>query len=205
MAKHRKVIQNISLILFGALIFIGKFQLWMVIFGISLLLSIFLGRFYCGYLCPINVSIETTDNSRRKAKKKAKKTPDWAKNNLIRYGILLLFLGTMVFSLRTGSKVPVLPILFVIGAVMTLRFEPSFWHRYLCPFGTLLSIFSKKNKKGFEIEDGCIRCGICVKNCPSDAIVWENRLEDPEIMKNECLVCNRCEELCPEEVIEFTN
>lgn len=203
MSKYRKSIQIGSLILFGALTFIGKVQLWMGIFLVGLILSTFLGRFYCGYLCPINTSMEGIDNKRRKNKKKARKTPAWAKNKFVRYGMLLGFLGAMVFVFRTGKKLPVLPIFFFLGVSLTLVFEPSFWHRYLCPYGTLLSIFSKKSYRGFNIEEGCIRCGICVRNCPSDAITWDNKLEDPEILKNECLVCGRCEELCPEETIDY--
>lgn len=205
MSKYRKGIQIGSLILFGVLMYFGKVQLWMGVFFLSLILSIFLGRFYCGYLCPINTPMEGIDNSRRKNKKKGRKTPNWVKNKFVRYGMLLVFLGSMVFVFKTGKKLPVLPILLLLGVLFTLVFEPSFWHRYLCPFGTLFSIFSKRTNRGFSIEEGCIRCGICVKNCPSDAIAWDNTLENPEILKNECLVCGRCEELCPEEVIDFTN
>ena len=48
--KLRKFVQVLSLVLFVGLIALGKMQLWMLIFGGSLLLSTFFGRFYCGYI-----------------------------------------------------------------------------------------------------------------------------------------------------------
>lgn len=204
MAKYRKSIQVILLFLFLALLFKGKIQIWMVIFLGSLLLSTFLGRFYCGYICPINTVMEVIDDNAEKNKRKRKKTPKWVKNSAIRYLILVLFLGTMVMVFRTGKKLPVLPVLFASGIVLTLFFEPSLWHRYLCPYGTLFSIFSKKNKLGYELtEEGCTRCGKCVRACPADAFSWEDKKIEPEIIKSDCLVCGKCERVCPEDVITF--
>ena len=106
----------------------------------------------------------------------------------------------MVFN--TGKKLPVLPALFGIGIVLTIFFQPELWHRYLCPYGTLLSIFSRFNKKHYKIEDeACIKCGLCVRTCPSDAIIWEGKTKSPFIVKNECLLCGKCKEACPTDSI----
>lgn len=206
MAKYRKKIQVGILVIFGVLIFTGKVQLWMVIFLGSLLLSTLFGRFYCGYMCPINTVMEVIDKDASKKKRKRKKTPDWMKSNLVRGGILILFIGTMVLVLKTGKKLPVLPVLFSLGVVITIFFEPSLWHRYLCPYGTLFSIFSKTNRKGYEVADeGCIQCGMCVRSCPADAINWPDRKIDPVIIKSDCLVCGKCVEACPENIIGYGN
>lgn len=203
MLKYRKWIQILTLILFSFLMITGKVQLWMVIFLVSLFLSTFLGRFYCGYICPINTVMEVIDDDASKKKRKRIKTPGWMKNNFVRGVLLVLFLGTMIFVFKTGKKLPVLPILLTLGVVLTIFFEPSLWHRYLCPFGTLLSIFSSKNKKGYRIGDeGCIRCGICVKVCPSDAIAWDDKEKDPIIIKKECIVCGKCSNDCPKKIIK---
>lgn len=203
MLKHRKWIQLIALILFSFLMITGKVQLWMVIFIVSLFLSTFLGRFYCGYICPINTVMEVIDDDTSKKKRSRIKTPAWMKNNIGRVVMLVLFLGTMIFVFKTGKRLPVLPILFILGVVLTIFFEPSLWHRYLCPFGTLLSIFSSKNKNGYTIGDeGCIRCGMCAKVCPSDAITWDDKEKDPIIIKKECIVCGMCSKACPKKIIK---
>ncbi len=204
MKKNRKLIQAVALIGFLALIALGKMQLWMMIFLVGLLLSSFMGRFYCGYICPINTAMEVIDANASRKKRKRLKTPDWIKSPIIRAAILVLFLATMGFVFKTGKKLPILPILFILGIVLTIFFEPSLWHKYLCPFGSLLSIFSRKNKKGFKIEDkGCIQCGQCVRVCPGDAISWEDKKKDPTINMSDCLVCGQCEKICPKDVIEY--
>lgn len=204
MKKYRKQIQLLTLIVFIGLIVIGKMQLWMIIFLAGLLLSTFMGRFYCGYICPINTAMEVIDDKARKNKRKRMKSPDWMKSPVIRGLILILFLGTMFIVFKTGKKLPVLPILFALGVLLTLFFEPSLWHKYLCPFGTLLSVFSRKNKKGYKVdEESCIQCGQCVRVCPADAISWENKKENPIIEKKDCLVCGQCEKICPKDAIEY--
>ena len=203
MASKRKTIQAVTLIIFLVLMFLGKIQLWMAVFLGGLLLSTVRGRLYCGYLCPINTVMEAVDNDAAKRKRNRLKTPNWAKNNIVRIGVLVLFVATFIFIQKTGKKLPVLPALFAIGILLTVFFEPSYWHRYLCPYGTLFSFFSKKNKVGYTIaEEDCIKCGICVKNCPADAIIQEEK-EVPIIFKNDCIVCGKCREVCPTKSISY--
>lgn len=203
MARYRKEIQIATLILFVILLKMGKIQLWMGIFFISLLFSILFGRFYCGYICPINTVMEIMDTNVKKNKKIRKKVPELLKQPWIRYSILILFICTMIFIFKTRRKLPVLPVLFLLGVILTVFFEPSLWHRYLCPYGSMLSIFSKKSKGGYTIsDDHCIKCGLCVRNCPSDAIYWENKSKYPIILKNECILCSRCKQSCSTEAIK---
>ena len=74
--KKRKIIQIFTTILFVILIALGKVQLWMAIFGISLLLSTYFGRFYCGYICPINTGMEFIDDNASKNKRKRRSVPE---------------------------------------------------------------------------------------------------------------------------------
>lgn len=201
--KSRKLIQILSLGLFIGLLALGKVQIWMVIFGGSLLLSTFFGRFYCGYICPINTGMEVIDDNAIKKKRKRKPVPKFLKKPIVRYGILALFLGTMVIVFKTGKKLPVLPVLFASGIIITIFYRPEFWHRYLCPYGSLLSIFSRFNKKTYMVyNEDCIRCGKCVRVCPADAYVWEDKKNYPFIIKNECLQCGKCVEACPTDSIK---
>lgn len=201
--KNEKGIQIITLLLFVMLLALGKVQIWMFIFGGSLILSTYFGRFYCGYICPINTGMEQIDKNVDKNKRKRKHTPEFFKSVWIRYGILALFLGTMAIVFITGKKLPVLPVLFGSGIILTIFYKPEFWHRYLCPYGTLLSFFSRFNKKSYMIKDEeCIKCGKCVKVCPSDAIIREDKKDYPLIIQNECLQCGSCKEVCPTDTIE---
>lgn len=206
MKKYKKIIQYGALILFGGLILLGKIQIWMVIFFVSLLMSVFFGRFYCGYICPINTVMEVVDRQAEKSKRKRKETPNWSKSPATRVLVLVIFLSLMAFVFISKKKLPVLPLLFGAGVVVTLFYVPNFWHRYLCPYGILFSLFSKKNKKGYAIrESDCINCGICVKVCPADAIEWKDKQKPPKIQTRYCLVCGKCATECPKKAIDFAN
>lgn len=199
--KKKKTIQAITLILFVLLIVLGKVQIWMFIFGGSLLLSTYFGRFYCGYMCPINTGMELIDENAAKKKRKRKPVPKVFKNAIVRYGILALFLGAMIIVYKTGKKLPALPALFGLGIITTVFYKPEFWHRYLCPYGTLLSIFSRFSKKSYKVHnENCLQCGKCVSVCPADAFIWEDKKEYPLIIKNECLQCGKCAEVCSSKV-----
>ena len=201
--NKRKTIQMIALIAFILLAALGKIQLWMAVFGGSLLLSSYFGRFYCGYVCPINTGMEFIDERAGKKKRKRKPAPELLKSPAVRYGLLALFLGTMVVVFKTGKKLPVLPALFAAGIIMTLFYQPELWHRYLCPYGTLLSVFSRFNQKTYMVHtDDCIKCGRCVRVCPADAFVREDKGDYPRIIRNECLQCGKCVEVCPSDTIK---
>ena len=56
-------------------------------------------------------------------------------------------------------------------------------------------------QEGQSCENGCIGCGICVKQCEQGAITLENNLSrvDPE----KCIGCGKCVEKCPTKSIRF--
>lgn len=199
----RKIIQSISFVGFILLILMNKMQLWMVIFGISLLLSTYYGRFYCGYICPINAGMELIDDNANATRRVRKEVPKFFKHKAVRYIILGLFLMLMAFTFKTAKRLPILPILFVSGIVLAIFYKPEFFHRYLCPYGSLLSLFSKYNKKTYKVyNEDCIKCGRCVSVCPADAFIWESREDYPVIISNECLQCKRCVATCPTQTIK---
>jgi len=49
-------------------------------------------------------------------------------------------------------------------------------------------------------EDLCVGCGVCVDDCPVDAITLK---EDQKavINEDECIRCGRCHDVCPQEAV----
>lgn len=59
---------------------------------------------------------------------------------------------------------------------------------------------SRKTHK-FKVNDMCIMCGACERNCPIGAI--ELHFGVPEWVKKQCLLCMRCLNFCPTNAIEY--
>ena len=197
----QRSIQVITLLLFAFLLIKGKVQIWMLIFAGSTALALLFSRFYCGWICPINTIIRPITWMKRKMKIRRKKMPAWIKSDVLRIIVLILFLATMVFVLRTGNKLPVLPALLGLGVLLSVFFDEALWHRHLCPYGTILSFVGRFSFKSMKIEeDACNNCRRCVRVCPSNAIV---KGEKHQIVKAECLVCHECERVCNEGAIAY--
>ncbi len=82
---------------------------------------------------------------------------------------------------------------FKLPPMIPDRLVPTWLVRYL---GRLIWI------RPVPIEDKCVRCGICAKHCPVDAITMRGeRL--PEFDYKACITCLCCHELCPEDAIEL--
>ena len=53
----------------------------------------------------------------------------------------------------------------------------------------------------FEVDvDSCIKCGLCFKKCPADAIEWKKK-EPAHIDKSKCIKCMTCISNCPSDAI----
>lgn len=53
---------------------------------------------------------------------------------------------------------------------------------------------SEQSKKGnVWVTDACIRCGICVRTCPTGNF----RMEKKAVPQGDCTFCTRCENRCP--------
>lgn len=69
---------------------------------------------------------------------------------------------------------------------------PKFIERY---------IVDKSKSKPYFIEEKCIGCGHCVRNCPAKIIHLENKKAIVDIGK--CISCFCCHEVCPKDAVEI--
>lgn len=49
--------------------------------------------------------------------------------------------------------------------------------------------------------ENCKKCGLCFKNCPSDAVIWKKK-EVAEIIQEKCIKCGICKEVCKFEAVD---
>ena len=203
MKKYLQLTLQITfLALFIILMITGKVQLWMGLFTLSVLAVFILGRVYCGWICPINTVMRGITRMKKKLHIENFRIPRWLTKSWIRILVLGLFVAVFVFTMVSGKKLPVLPVLFAIGAVLTFFFPEELWHRYLCPYGTIMSIPAPKSKHAMAIEpELCNSCGMCMRVCPAKAV--KKSEGHYEILKKDCIVCMDCSRACKQKSIGY--
>jgi polyferredoxin len=202
----RKTLQTIvKTALLAVFIFLtarGRIQIWMLLFAVGVLLSFVLGRIYCGWICPINTTLGFANWLKTKFKIKDRSIPDWLKQPAVRIGILVLFVAVAAISQRANRPLPVLPALVLFGFLLTLVFPEQLWHRYLCPYGSILHFPGKRARHKLVIDqEACINCGLCAKVCPTGTISKEQGQH--LIHSSECLLCLSCQEACRKDAIHY--
>lgn len=205
----------------GTLLFEKGKLFFMTGIGIGLaiiVLSYFLSRLYCGYVCPIGYLQKFSMWGAKKFKikpMKLKETPiKWL--TIMKYVLTMILIVAITIS---GSMLfidfcPVFMIasykyigaslftigftLFIMVAAMKIEY---FFCRFLCPYSTLLEgvgyIFEKMGFKRIRNikrdEESCISCNLCDKNCPMGVEVTKG----DEVQSHLCIGCMTCVDSCP--------
>ncbi|MCL2717475.1 MAG: 4Fe-4S dicluster domain-containing protein [Lachnospiraceae bacterium] len=196
-----------------------------IIFFLQFLISIFLGRVFCGYVC----SAAGLQECMMRVSEKRITNP---KINIVKWFIWVLWIITIIifFILAGGIN----EVDFFAGTVdnWIFLFAP---YRYMIYFGVILLIAGLHLLVGrrafchsvcwmapfmiigmkvsdwlrlprFRLKsnkDICIKCNQCTKICPMSLDVMA--MVESENMKNsECILCAECIDICPKKSIEYT-
>ena len=201
----RTTIRLLSLGLFILLVILGKFQLWLLVYAGGIIASLFFGRIYCAYVCPMHTVMGPVGNISRKIGLQRKKIPSWLTDPKLAFALLVLSVGSMIFVKRIFSvQVPVLPILFALSIVVTLFLPDAVWHKGLCPYSVLLRISARFSRFSRAVDaHSCTRTHKCLKVCPAGAITMDGPQKSARIDKSLCLQCELCTDICPRSAISF--
>lgn len=203
------IINAIRILFLGLFIFLilkGKMTLWLVIYGVSLLVALLFGRVYCGYVCPMNTLMIPTELLSKKLNLQIDSSPKWLRSGKFAWISLLASLIVMILSKRMlNINLPILLLWLFASVIITLRYKPHVFHNLICPFGTLqkvfgnFAVFSEKVNK----ED-CIACKLCEDVCPSEAVTVSAIDNKAEINTALCLQCTNCQQICPKDAISYS-
>ena len=71
----------------------------------------------------------------------------------------------------------------------------------IAKIGHSIEYGSMRKTKHFSVEDTCVGCGLCAKNCPVSAIQIKDR--KPEWVKEQCVMCLSCLHQCLKFAIQY--
>ena len=199
--RLRTIVQIASLVLFIVLLKAGRAQDWMKVVLATVVLAIPFGRFYCGWICPTNTLMRVSDWIGKKLKVKVDRIPKVLRPGWVPYVLLVLLVASFVLNARRGVKLPFIVILSALAFVLTLRYRPEVWHRYLCPFGVLYGVTGRFALLSMRVNERCTGCGLCRRVCPGEAVTIESNRAS--IGPQYCLECLDCIALCRRDAITY--
>jgi NAD-dependent dihydropyrimidine dehydrogenase PreA subunit len=110
----------------------------------------------------------------------------------------------LITKKKFHKELPVLLILLGISFIYGLFFSSSTWHNYICPYSILLKGGGKLSLFSYRVdESGCIGCKKCVKECPVNAINFDEVTKKAHINTSLCHQCGHCSSVCPTQAISY--
>jgi polyferredoxin len=210
------VVQN-PFLRFDPLIFLTNPRLdFLLIAPIATLivLTLVLGRFFCGWVCPMGGLIELSDyifSFPRKANPAAIHAS--SQSFLVRYPPALVVLGAVIASVFTSTSLlpyfhpnvwivrilsrSALGLVFLGLVLLSSIFGRRLWCVYICPLGALYGVISGVSFLRLRIAK-CSRCNACDR-CPMQAADFIRR----KIQPNQCIICFDYEKSCPVEGFRY--
>jgi len=193
-------------------IFLGT----MILFGITLIISVIFRRSFCGLICPFGALQEFFGIIRKKIFHKRLIMP-LVIDKPLRYLKYIILVVTIYFAWKTAGlwmdpydpwaaygHIPAgfasLTTEYLIGTITLViilvgsMFYDRFFCKYLCPMGAIYSIISKISpSKIVRNKDICINCNLCSKSCPMNIDV----ANVDKVTSTECIGCQICVISCP--------
>lgn len=196
------------------------------VFCVALVVSLlFVGRFFCGWLCKLGAFQEATEAIYSRIGFRPELVHTRARMvrlfAFVPYFLPVLYvwaekgLSTSYFNL--GAVQPWTPDLpsTVMGSIfyfvvvtfgLTALFGRRAFCRLVCPFALFFQLFEKIPWLPRIRQTGrCIGCDVCDQACPMGISVQNEVLRQGVVTDPECIRCLVCVDVCPVKALKYTN
>ena len=171
-------------------------------FVLPLAVALFFGRVFCAGVCPLGAIQELVVLKPVEVPVKLDKALGWLKWVYLGAALYYAVLPAIERDFVICRFDPFVGLFRFTGAAWLLMVGGLFlvagifigrpYCRWLCPYGALLSVFSRYAWKSFSITpDRELDCGLCNDACPYGAI------EERRAVRTDCFACGRCYRSCP--------
>lgn len=182
-----------------------------VLFILLMGLTFLSGRIYCSVICPFGITQEIIGfikNKIYKPKGKLKRAGNFPLKYFIAAITWGIFFGGSAIAIRYidpytlfGSAITlsVIGITAAIIVLIAVIFQDRIFCTNFCPVGTVLGLISKVALNKIYMNDDCVSCGMCERNCPAGCINAKEKIVDNET----CIKCLKCINICPKNSMQY--
>jgi NapH/MauN family ferredoxin-type protein len=188
--------------------------------AIVLIFTIFFGRVFCGYFCPLGALQEMIRWIGRKMGIKKDVELPIIVDKYVRYLKYVILVVILVLSYKLGDLVfrnydpynalmhlgneweeKVYGYSILIILLIASLFTKSFWCRYFCPLGATLGVFKKLSSFRLKRDKNtCVSCNHCNYVCPAGLDIAHS----DSVKSADCISCLNCVSGCPEKSLTIS-
>jgi polyferredoxin len=160
----------------------------LLLFIIPIIFAFFVGRVFCSGVCPLGALQELVSIKTYKLSKAVTTLLGMFPWIYLIFAVLFAVTRTSFIVCQYDPFVPIFrmggdAVLVILGALLLIAaiFTGRPFCRFICPYGALLSLFSRVSIWKIKITGKeCINCELCHNACPVDAIrpPYENKVKE---------------------------
>lgn len=201
----------------------GLVNAGLVFFGLTLLSTLVLGRWFCGWACHL---VALQDLSLALLRRLGLR-PRPLRSRLLAWvplvAALYMFLWPLVYRLAAGYGLPephvaltredfwstfppwpVALVTFVVcGGVAVWFLGAKGFCTYGCPYGALFGAVDRLAPGRIRVTDACEGCAHCTAVCTSNVLVHQEVREHGMVVDPGCMKCLDCVSVCPKGALYF--